>query len=362
MEIGIDWYFRTPIGKKRGIWASSPPEELMRILLEKVASHQAIPDEILLASASTTGGNAARYALLSAGLPESVPGYLLDAQCLGSAQALSFGWAKLKAGLAKTIWVGGMESASLAPMRGFHPRDPRYSPEQPMYQTALFFPGGNQRPMVEQMQPLLAEFSEQEMTAWGRASKKKAWMNAQHSAIQALRYPAQPDQLVLSPEEDERVRSKWQSRFPNQMMHPWNCAQEADGAALLGLTTQPCDVIIKQVVTIGGSPQKAALTCVEAVNQLLGRTELTALEIDLWEIHEAFSMKPLAILKKWSINPSKVNIFGGNLAYGHPFGASGAIGIMHLAAALRDQKKRYGVFTMSAAGGLGIAILLEYKR
>lgn len=362
MEIGLSWYGRTPIGKKRGMWAKTPPEELVASLLKEAASRCQVPHEIILASATSTGGNPARYAALMAGLPESVPAFQVDAQCLGSAQAIAIGWAKIKAGLAEAVWVGGMESASLSPTRGFHPADPRFDPQKPTFQTALFAPGDMHLPMPIQMQPLLADFSEQALTDWGVASKRKAWRAQEEHNLATIKFPNLPDELLKSPEADEYFLAQWKRRYSIQFMHPWNCAPEADAAALMVLTTQPTHILIRDVVTVGFSPHQAALACGMAVRQLLTQTGLGVQDIDLWEIHEAFSLKPTSICQNNAINPAKVNIFGGNIAYGHPFGASGAIGMMHLAEALRGQKKSMGIFTMSAAGGLGVAVLLECRN
>lgn len=360
MEIGLAWALRSPIGKKKGQWATTPPEHLMGLLMQEAAQKFTLPEHVVLATATTTGGNAARVACLQGNLPQSIPAFTLDAQCLGSAQALLVASAQIQAEQARVVWVGGMESASLLPIRGFHPLDPRYSPQHPHYQTALFTPSDHHQPMTERMAPLLAEFDPLALQDWGMISKERAWKTQSEGNLASILYPSGVDEWITKP----KSRGEWyeiMKRFKQSAMHPLNCAPEADGAALLGLTSAPAPILLKGGKSVASHPDRAALAYLEAVDWLLNHFHLRPQSIDFWEIHEAFAMKPVAAIKKWGINPEKVNIFGGNLAYGHPFGASGAIGVMHLREALLQHKARRGIFAMSAAGGQGIAILVEYQ-
>jgi acetyl-CoA C-acetyltransferase len=67
----------------------------------------------------------------------------------------------------------------------------------------------------------------------------------------------------------------------------------------------------------------------------------------------------LAFSQYFQVKPSKMNIFGGNLAFGHPFGASGAINLLHLMQAMKVKNAKKGLVSIAAAGGLGMAVLIE---
>ncbi|MDR2006116.1 MAG: acetyl-CoA C-acyltransferase, partial [Acidaminococcales bacterium] len=77
------------------------------------------------------------------------------------------------------------------------------------------------------------------------------------------------------------------------------------------------------------------------------------------EINEAFAVKILACCRKLGLPPEKVNKLGGALAYGHPYGASGAIILLHLLKTLEKAKGRFGIAAIGAVGGLGAAVLVE---
>ncbi|MBC7891600.1 MAG: hypothetical protein H7Y12_05240, partial [Sphingobacteriaceae bacterium] len=109
----------------------------------------------------------------------------------------------------------------------------------------------------------------------------------------------------------------------------------------------------------GGPPNLAPLGVIWATEKLLAQTGRVISDVDLFEINESFAVKPLAFARHWRLPAEKINRFGGNLAYGHPFGASGAINTLHLMRALTLTGGRFGLVTAAAAGGLGVAVIIE---
>jgi len=98
---------------------------------------------------------------------------------------------------------------------------------------------------------------------------------------------------------------------------------------------------------------------VPASRAALKKAGLKAADIDLWEINEAFSSVPLAVMKALEVPRSKVNVNGGAIALGHPLGATGAKLMGTLVNALEANKKRYGLLTMCEGGGLANATIIE---
>lgn len=96
-----------------------------------------------------------------------------------------------------------------------------------------------------------------------------------------------------------------------------------------------------------------------AVERLLAQHGLTASDIDLWEINEAFSVVPLFAIQMLGLDINRVNVNGGALALGHPLGATGIRLVGTLARNLERSEKRYGIAAACIGGGQGIAMLIE---
>ena len=96
-----------------------------------------------------------------------------------------------------------------------------------------------------------------------------------------------------------------------------------------------------------------------AARKALERAGMTAPEIDLWEINEAFAAVPMRFTRELGIDPETVNVNGGAIAMGHPLGATGAMIFGTLLDELERQDKRYGLATLCVGGGMGIATILE---
>lgn len=137
---------RTPIAHRGGALAHILPEELgarvIRALLRHLGLGGAELSGVLAGNAVGTGGNLARLMALRAGLPEEVPSCTVDMQCASAAAAISLAAAKIASGQGECFLAGGMESASLQPLRVYDARDPRRTlvPDG-VYRTAQFSPG-----------------------------------------------------------------------------------------------------------------------------------------------------------------------------------------------------------------------------
>jgi acetyl-CoA C-acetyltransferase/3-oxo-5,6-didehydrosuberyl-CoA/3-oxoadipyl-CoA thiolase len=130
----------------------------------------------------------------------------------------------------------------------------------------------------------------------------------------------------------------------------------ADAAASLG--QKPLARIVGSAVA-GVDPSIMGIGPVPAIRKLLQRTGLRTGDIDLVELNEAFAAQSIACIRELTLDPAKVNIYGGAIALGHPLGASGARILTTLVHALRRTGGRYGIASMCIGVGQGIALLVE---
>jgi acetyl-CoA C-acetyltransferase len=363
---------RTPVGKANGYYRDIIPEHLFAALLRELRHrHPDWPvDEVLAGVALGTGGNMARYALLEAGFPEELPGTTLDMQCGAGLRTLIAAEAQLKSGLSTAVLAGGMESNSLAPKRQYHPRDFRFVDEATYFTKASFVPSSaGPDELTEAAARAAGQFglSKADMMAWTIRSHERA--GSSREIIETIIHPLNgktADQAVRPGLSIEQLAATQTS----SLIDHTNTAHLHDGAGVYWLGNeafceqtgiQPSFRIVASAVA-GGPPGLAPLGVIWATEKLLRQTGISVSTIDLFEINESFAVKPLAFLKHWGISPEKVNIFGGNLAYGHPFGASGLLNTLHLTLALKHTGSRLGLVAAGVAGGLGAALLIEQLK
>jgi acetyl-CoA C-acetyltransferase len=101
------------------------------------------------------------------------------------------------------------------------------------------------------------------------------------------------------------------------------------------------------------------MTPVEAVRRLAAKIGWNLVDVDLFEINEAFSVQLVAVMQQLGIDPAKVNVNGGAVALGHPIGASGARVLTTLLYALEQRQLRRGIATLCLGGGNGVAVAVE---
>lgn len=146
-----------------------------------------------------------------------------------------------------------------------------------------------------------------------------------------------------------------------------NASRDADGAAVILVASrqaavehcwQPMGRLVAGTAA-GIHPDWPGLGPVAAIERLLARSGLSVDQIGIWEINEAFSVQVLACIRLLGLDRSRVNVWGGAVAYGHPFGATGAVILLHLLHGMRQLGVRYGVAAAGIAGGQGVALLVE---
>jgi acetyl-CoA acetyltransferase len=111
--------------------------------------------------------------------------------------------------------------------------------------------------------------------------------------------------------------------------------------------------------TVGCEPELMAVGAARAISKLLASHRLTIRDIDLFEINEVFAAQALYCVRALELDEQRVNVNGGALSLGHPFGMTGARLVGHAARELGRRGRRLGVVSMCAGGGLGAAALVE---
>lgn len=344
---------RTPLGKPGGIYRDTLPEALMAQVLKEIQARSgSYAEEILVANAFGTGGNMGRYAALLAGYPQDIPATTLDSQCSGGMKSLELGYALIRSGQRHSVLCGGLESQSLAPEKKYAARDPRGAGQT--YTTAVFSPD-QQGSLSDAAERCAQGISKAAMWEWVQLSQERA-----HAATPLLApylCPLVPGETD-PPFRPDRRPEKFSSAVPIDRSVT---AHFRDGAAGILLSSEKGGAIARVLacISIGNDPNRAPEGVISAAEAVLRKAGLQPADIGVFEVSESYALIPLLFQQHFTLSSEKINVLGGTLAYGHPYGASGAVQAVHLCAAMQIQGCRYGLGVIPGAGGVASAIVLE---
>ncbi len=372
--------FRSHIGVRYGIFKSVRPEILGARVLQEVWQRFCqgeAADLLLCGNAVGPGGNIGRLTALTAGLPISTPAVTVDLQCASGLTAIDLAAAKIASGACDLVLAGGTESASLAPHRIYHENDERSQKRNPEFTAAQFIP---------------EEWGDDAMLLGAERAAKKAGITRadadeaallSHQLALAAKEKGKLDALVLplfGSTKDEALRPRMSERllaraprvtdFEGGILTAANACTMNDGAAFVALASgdwvkahgvKPWAKVLATHL-VGGDPWCPPLTADLAAGELLQKQGLTYQDVDAFEYNEAFAVISAHFRKTHEDVADRLNGWGGALAYGHPYGASGAEIMLHLMARLADSGGRLGVAAIPAAGGVGQAILIENEQ
>nr|UWI49525.1 acetyl-CoA C-acyltransferase [Clostridioides difficile] len=374
-EVFILGGLRSHIGLKNGIFQCVQPEllgaEVLKHLIKKYEIDKV--DEIICGNAVGTGGNIARLMTLTAGIESEVPAFTVDMQCASAMMSLDIAFSKIKSGQCDLIIAGGFESSSLQPMRTYHKNDKRYNIDNPNYTVAQFSPNDNsENSMLEGAERVakLYKIEKAELDYWVKESHRRAKNTREEQFLEDIIFP------INSNTYDEGIRDKMSQRLLDRIpsilgkgsiTNAANACLINDGASFLILCSKkylkntkknPKAKVINSC-TIGTEPQLSPTSAIKAMEKILKIEKLNYMDVSAIEFNEAFAVIDVLFQRKYPELIDRYNIFGGALAYGHPYGASGAIIALHLLKALEKTNGRYGICSIAAAGGLGSALLIE---
>ena len=364
---------RSFVGVVNGMYRHIPAEKLGAAVLRQVLEQYPVePDYLIAGNGVGAGGNIARLMALEAGVPEQVPSFTLDVQCGSGLESIAVAAAKIASGEADCVVAGGFESSSTQPRRGYNANHPDYSGDT-WYSVAKFMPGIHRETVMLEGAELACQregVNKAELDEWVLRSHRLA------AAAQAAGSLTNIIAPCFGATKDEGIRPRMSQRLLDRLpkvlpegefITAANSCLINDGAAFLvlcsegylkehGLTPQ---AKVLGSVACGGDPLVSPRTAVTALEKLLRKHNLTEAQIDDFEINEAFAVIDVLFARAFPASVNKYNAFGGALAYGHHYGASGAIITLHLLEALKGCQGCLGCASVAAAGGIGTALLIE---
>jgi 3-oxoadipyl-CoA thiolase len=376
---------RTPVGRYGGGLAGVRPDDLaaiaVRAAVERAGVDPAEIEDVYLGCANQAGEdnrNVARMAALLAGLPESVAGVTVNRLCASGLSAVVGACHAVAAGDGDLFVAGGVESMSRAPLVTPKPDAAFPRGDRPLYDTTLGWRFPN--PRLEERFPLesMGETGENVAERWHVTREEQDAFALRSQRRHAAADFADELVPVAELERDEHARpdtsaEKLASLKPafraGGTVTAGNSSGLNDGAAALvvaseekarSLGAEPLGAFVASAVA-GVDPRVMGIGPVPAVRKLLLRAGLTADDLDLVELNEAFASQSVAVVRELGLDEERVNVNGGAIAIGHPLGMSGARLVVTLLHELRRRRGRYGVATMCVGVGQGQAALFERR-
>ena len=357
-----------------GIYKHIPAEILGAQVLKKIVQKYELNtiDYIIGGNGVGAGGNITRLMALEAGMDNSIPAFTVDMQCCSGLASISVGADKIKAGNADLIIAGGFESSSTQPRRNYNPNHPDYK-DDTYYSSAKFMPHVHRENIMLEGAELTAQkehITKEEMDFWVLRSHKlalEARINNYFKDITVSINNNKKDDGIR-PRMSQKLLDKVPKILPNgKFITAANACLINDGAAFVVLCSEkylnehhlkPMAKIINSC-DCGVEPMLSPKGAIASLNKILQKNDLKPNDIDIFEINEAFAVIDVLFARNFKNCIDRYNIFGGALAYGHPYGASGAIILLHLLTALNLRNGKLGCATIAGAGGLGSSMLIE---
>ncbi len=391
---------RTPRGKGKhngSLHATKPVDLVVGLMHEMlIRNHELDPsrvDDVVLGCVSPIGdqgGDIAKTAAIKAGLPDTVAGVQLNRFCASGLDAVNIAAQKVASGWEDLVFAGGVESMSRVPMGsdgGAWAMDPETN-----YDTA-FIPQGVSADLIATVEG----FSREDVDAFAARSQERAATAREEGRFARSVIPVKDinDQVVL--DHDEFIRPgttvetlgnlkpsfevmgemggfdavalqkyHWVEKI-NHVHTPGNSSGIVDGAALVAIGNEQTGAAmgleprarILATALSGADPTIMLTGPAPASKKALEKAGLTAADLDLVEINEAFAAVVLRFVKDMGLDMEKVNVNGGAIAMGHPLGATGAMILGTIVDELHRTGGRYGLCTLCVGGGMGIATVVE---
>ena len=389
-------YQRTPFGRARkGTLAGERPEDLARAAVSSVlatlpAVNKVAVDDFYLGTAvpeGAQGDNIARRVAVLSGM-DKLPGATINRFCASSLEAMAAGARAIKANDGDVYLVGGVESTSTTPPVTTSPypgmekeaertrrvlelgdqwSDPRQAGEKP----DLYVPMGATAELVARS----TNTTRRDQDEWALLSQQRAVKAIEQSFFeQEILAYERSDGTVIRADDGPRPSTSMDGLealrpafIEGGTVTAGNASPLTDGASAavlmsarradeLGIT--PLARVLGTAAT-GLSPEIMGLGPVEASKKVLQRLGMTIDDIDLIELNEAFAAQVVPVIRELAADPGRVNVHGGAIALGHPFGATGVRLVGTLVNSLRSTDGTLGLATLCVGGGQGMAMVIE---
>jgi len=373
---------RTPIAKAvRGSYADVHPVTMAGHVIGEVVRRAKVEagdvDEVVNGTAISRGpalGNLARHAAMRAGLPASAAAMTVTRACASGLQAISTAAHRIMLGEASIVAASGVESISL------QENQPVTAPAEPWLSNNV---ADIYMPMIDTAEVVARRYgvSREEQDRYSLQSQQRTAAAQAAGRFDDEIVPLVADGVSISDRAAALIKDEGNRpsttldglkglapvRGEGGTITAGNASQLSDGAAAVllmsdseaarrGLTPLG---IYRGLTVVGCAPDEMGIGPALAVPALLKKHGLKVEDIGLWELNEAFASQVLYCVNRIGIPEDRLNVNGGAISIGHPFGMSGARMTGHLLIEGRRRGISYGVVTMCVGGGMGAAALFE---
>lgn len=383
---------RTPLAKShRGEFNLTPGPTLasyaVRAAVDRAGIDPGRIEDLILGCGypeGTTGRNVARQAVFRAGLPVEVAGVTVNRFCASSLQAIAFAAGRIVVDGAEAVVAGGVESISQIQTKATDGASSTIDPWLAEHRPSLFLSMIETAEVVAKRYGVSREdqdrFAEESQRRTEQAQRAQRFADeiVPCTAVMAVKDKASGaiarSRVTIDRDNCNRPGTTYDGLAALQpvlgdgnVVTAGNASQLADGASacvlmeasrVAKLNLQPLGAF-RGLVMAGCEPDEMGIGPVFAVPKLLKRHGLTMDDIGLWELNEAFASQVLYCQRRLDIPPDRLNVNGGAISVGHPYGMTGARLAGHVLLEGRRRGVKYAVVTMCVAGGMGAAALFE---
>ena len=381
---------RTPIGKAyRGAFNDTDAPTLGGHVIAEAVKRAAIEpgevDDVIMGCAmqqGSSGGNIGRTSAVAAGLPNSVSGMSIDRQCSSGMMAIATAAKQIVCDNIPVVVGGGLESVSLVQnehRNGYRAQDPNVVAKSEhaymsMLETAETV--ANRYNITREQQDEFALQSQQRTAAAQQAGKfddEIVPLPTKMIFVDKETKQQSTHQVTLEKDEGNRPTTTLEGLaglktvFDDGVITAGNASQLSDGASASVLMDsklaeqkglEPLGAY-RGIAVAGLDPDEMGIGPIYAVPKLLERFKLSIEDIDLWELNEAFAVQVIYCRDKLNIPNEILNVNGGAISVGHPYGMSGARLVGHALVEGKRRGAKYIICTMCVGGGMGAAGLFE---
>jgi acetyl-CoA acyltransferase len=376
---------RSPVakGKPGGAYSEIHPTDLhahaLRALVDRTGLDPVEIDDVISGVVGQVGeqsANAARWAVLGAGFPESVPAVTIDRQCGSSQQALHFAAQGVISGAYDVAVASGVESMSRIPIGSQTlGKDFAGSLVGERYDVGLVPQGISAELIADRWK--LSRQQLDEFAAESHQRAARAWKDGLFENEVTLVNDLGTDETIRPETTAEGLaglrlafqNDYWAERYPHLdwKVTAGNSSPVNDGSAAVLVTSEEAATRLglkprarlHSFAVAGDDPIFMLTGIIPATQKVLAKAGLGIDDIDAFEVNEAFASVVLAWQHETGADLSKVNVNGGAISIGHPLGASGARLTTTLLSVLEQRGGRYGLQVMCEAGGLANATIIE---
>ena len=329
------------------------------------------------------GHNIGRNAAVLSNLPLSVGGTTVNRYCSSGLQSISMAASQIMAGCYDTVIAGGVEQITM--LSGKQNMDGFVNEKLAESHPGIYHPMGitaecvaNRYNISREAQDEIAFESQKRTAAAQEAGKfvdeivpmdtKMMLMNKETGESKEVDYTVDKDECNRPSTTLEGLAALKPVFDPeNGSVTAGNSSQLSDGASVtlvmseekaLELGLKPL-AYFRGFTTMGCEPDEMGIGPVYSVPKLLKNYNMSVEDIDIWELNEAFAVQVVYCRDKLGIPMDKLNLDGGSISIGHPFGMTGSRQVGHIARQLNNMDKQFGVVTMCVGGGMGASGLFE---